>query len=134
MIQKYFTIGLVIAFIFVLDGCKNKTQNNVTGLWAVEQYDINGTILPNESIGNPMIEFRGNQYMINTSGVVEKGNYSIKDSLLVFDCTSDPGKPDNQFVISHLDSVTLVYYSTTNNNKMIVSLRKMEEEEVGEKD
>jgi hypothetical protein len=128
--QKSIIISALIIATLFLNSCDNKNKkgfntDNIIGVWVIDQYEINGTVLPHESIGSPKIEFRGNEYLINTAGDVEKGNFSIKDSTLKFDCTTNPDKPDNSFTLTRLDSTIIEYYSQTENNRLNVTLRKM---------
>jgi len=121
--------ALIIATLF-FNSCDNKNkkafnEENIIGAWVIDQYEINGTVLPHESIGSPKIEFRGNEYLINTAGDVEKGTYTISDSTLKLDCTTNTDKPDNSFTLTRLDSTLVEYYSLTDNNRLNVTLRKM---------
>lgn len=121
--------ALIIATLF-FNSCDNKNKkgfnaDNIIGVWVIDQYEINGTVLAHENIGKPKIEFRGDEYLINTAGEVEKGTYTISDSTLKLDCTTNPDKPDNSFTLTRLDSSLVEYYSQTDNNRMNVTLRKM---------
>lgn len=129
MQKSILTSALIIATLF-FNSCDNKNkkgfnEDNIIGLWVIDHYEINGTVLAHESIGSPKIEFRGNEYWINTAGAVEKGTYTISDSTLKLDCTTNPEKPDNSFTLTRLDTALVEYYSQTDNNRMNVTLRKM---------
>ncbi len=121
---------VIISAIALISSCNQKSEKqfdakNLTGVWRIDQYDINGTVLEHESIGKPMIEFRGDEYLINTSGVVEKGRFTVEDSTLKFDCTTNPDKPDNEFTITKLDTSEVEYYSLTEKNRMGVKLLRV---------
>jgi|APTNR8051073442_1049403.scaffolds.fasta_scaffold51885_2 hypothetical protein len=128
--QKSISATVLLSIALFLNSCKNNSKSgfdtdNIIGLWMIDQYEINGTVLRHESIGSPRIEFRGNEYLINTAGDVEKGVYTISDSTLKLDCTSNPDKPDNVFTITRLDSALAEYHSVTDNNRLNVTIRKI---------
>ena len=107
----------VTACCLLLMACR-KNVPAICGIWKVEYYQINGTMLKAADVGRPMMEFNDEGgYLINVSGAEERGTYKLQDNKLVLHAVSAE-KPDAEFVVTLLDSTQMEYEAKTDKNEM----------------
>ena len=105
-----------------------KTQTEISGVWKVDSFTMNGLVIPGANLGSPLYEFNTEGgYMIMVSGVEEKGTFTLKDNTLTYHCTSQ-SKPDQNFRIQRLDSLHLEYETTGDSNKLVVKMTRQNAE------
>jgi hypothetical protein len=115
--------GWIFLVIVLLIGC-TRSNPELTGIWRVESYTMNGTVIQGSSLGNPLYEFNDQGgYLIMASGVEEKGTFTLDEKLLTYHCTSQQ-KPDQSFRITRMDSVYLEYEAVNDSNQLQVKLIK----------
>lgn len=115
--------GYFFLMIVLLMGC-TRSHPELTGIWRVQSYAMNGTVIPGSNLGNPLYEFNDQGgYLIIASGVEEKGTFTLDDKLLTYHCTTQK-KPDQSFRITRMDSVYLEYEALNDSNQLIVKLIK----------
>jgi len=90
----------------------------------MQQVEINGTVMPFETIGKPVLIFnaKGN-YALEMNGRIEKGSYLLEEVHLTLTPAS-AHKPKQALIIERMDSLEVKYYSQTDKNRMNVLLRK----------
>lgn len=135
------TLVILAAIILSITACTSKREQQLHGLWKMESMDLNGTVIRGESLGRWMYEFNDKGgYMVDVSGVKEKGKYKLEEKKLTLTSLTFEDKPATTFDVVVFDSVNLELFSKTDNNQTRIKLVKIagawdeEQEEKEEKE
>lgn len=110
-----------IILLTLLYSCSNQNEKLV-GIWKMQEVSINGSSLYFEEIGMPYLEFnKKGGYMLEMSGVVEKGCYKVCDGKLTLKPKVE-GKSPQDLIIDSLGKDMVKYHSQTDKNRMDVVL------------
>lgn len=124
--MKKALIALTV-IIVSLTACTNKREQQLLGIWKMESMDLNGTVIRGESLGRWLYEFNDKGgYMVDVSGVKEKGKYKLADKTLTLTSLTFEDKPATAFEVVVFDSVNLELFSKTENNQTRIKLVKIE--------
>ncbi|MFN8298859.1 MAG: lipocalin family protein [Chitinophagales bacterium] len=133
MKAKHILVALVA--VLFLSQCKNKTVEQLTGIWQVSKADVNGTSIDGSTLGNWLWEFNDEGgYLVLAAGAKEKGTYKVTGQTLTLKSVTYKDRAETVYTISSLDSVNLVLHSESNGNKSTFTFIRKGEGEVGEDD
>lgn len=98
---------ILIAAVFIA-GCNTKPAGKIVGVWQMQRLELNGTIMTGQSIGNATWEFKANgEYATNMFKATDAGTYTLKDELLSLRSATYKQRPEQQLIITLLDSAAL---------------------------
>jgi hypothetical protein len=133
--RKFRLSSTILLMGLFLAACQTKSKEKLTGIWKLEVMDINNTPLRGNSLGNWMWEFNDEGgYLVNVAGAVEKGTYKVEKDRLTLKPVSPAKRPEQNYTIVKLDSVSLNLTTASEQNKTSLYFIKMKGEEVAEKD
>jgi hypothetical protein len=114
-------IGLAVFTLIIISACTEK-KSPLTGIWKLQEVEINGSKLDFEDLGMPYLEFNNKGgYLLSMSGIDEKGNYTFKDDKLTLS-SSVKDKTSQILIVDKIDSNEVRYHSQTEQNRMDVWL------------
>jgi uncharacterized protein YqfA (UPF0365 family) len=105
-------IGLAVFTLIIISACTEK-KSPLTGIWKLQEVEINGSKLDFEDLGMPYLEFNNKGgYLLSMSGIDEKGNYTFKDDKLTLS-SSVKDKTSQILIVDKIDSNEVRYHSQT---------------------
>lgn len=125
---NYLLLGLTVV---LLAKCTNKQKEKLEGIWRLDKVEVNGTVLPGNSLGNQLWEFNdANGYLILIAGAKEKGTYTLKGDKLLLKSATVADKPETEYRIAKLDTAELHLAAEYDKNKTYFTFVKAAGEEV----
>ncbi|MCW5907280.1 MAG: hypothetical protein KIS94_05440 [Chitinophagales bacterium] len=133
--KKLLATTLLIVFALALQQCRNKQQEQLTGIWQLDNMEINGTTLNGSSLGKWLWEFNDKGgYLVMVAGAKEKGKYSLKEGKLTMKSVDVKEKPETAYNVLLLDSAHLHLSAISDKNSSILYFIKIEGGETEEDD
>lgn len=133
--KKLFATILLIVFCIAIQQCKNKQQQQLTGIWQLDKLEVNGTPLSGSSLGKWLWEFNDKGgYLVTVAGAKEKGKYSLKNEKLTMKSVDVKDKPETAYQILLLDSARLHLAVISEKNSSTLYFIKIEGNETEEDD
>ncbi len=129
-----YLIPAVIALL-LLAQCKNETAEKLNGIWQVDKAEVNGTTIDGSTVGAWLWEFNDEGgYLIIAAGAKDKGTFKLSGKNLTLKSQTFKERAETVYQIQAIDSVNLVLYSESNNNKSTFRFIRKGEGEIGEDD
>lgn len=110
---------VLIAFVSLLffTQCNQRGDEKLTGVWQLEQMNINGTEMDGQSLGVWLWEFnREGGFLSNVAGNTEKGWYKLANNKLTVQITSEENRAEQVYSVSKLDSASFEIITTEGKN------------------
>ena len=116
-------IVLLISICFLNQASAQEVSKaSLSGVWRIQSIQTNGIELFHSQLGNPKLEFNlEGGYLINVSGEVEKGKYSVHKNSVVLNALV----PVKKKVVLEIDSISPTNMTYRTESKDIISTVKL---------